>query len=411
MIHKKLVLRTALSVSALSLLTACATSLAHRTPIDIASNSVRRVDTLSGVNEILAPSVKAFSARRGGVSGKAQLRTAGPFTDDKGIVQRGGAYLDVLVNYATATPNPEEARLYNQVRWAGGEPALLAEFGGSVLDCREDLREIRSYPSSGYGYYGGIFGTGYGRGHRKHKKDHNGDHGDHGNHGDHDNDHDNDGDHTDHDDTNDHDSANHPAPGRPTRPRRPRPHDVAPQPDGPGTEPSIPRVHKPVVYRPHPAPRTTRPRPAPVSKPAPKPRPVSKHKPAVNRVFGHTNNGRTRAKHSMKRHLDYDPVVSYYDPSPSGYVVRRRCDRQENLRIFIPRERLDAVDHSGLQLYLRPKAGREEVLTLTANYIAGFKLAAYSPEGERLTIPGRPIRFESKPERPDPKKPIIYGEK
>jgi len=405
-------LRTALSVSALSLLTACATGLAHRTPIDIASNSVRRVDSKSGVNEILAPSVKAFSARRGGVSGKAQLRTAGLFTDDKGIVQRGGAYLDVLVNYATATPNPEEARLYNQVRWAGGEPALLAEFGGSVLDCREDYREIRSYPSTSYGLYG-VYGTGYGHGRHKHKKDHHGDHGN--NHGDHDNDHSNDGDHADHDNGNNNgqDSANHPAPGRPDRPRRPRrPHDdVAPQPDGPGTEPTIPRVNRPVVYRPNPAPRTAQPRPVQISKPAPKSRPVSKHKPAVNRSFGRTNNSRTKAKHTLKRHLDYDQTQPYYDRGSTGYVVSRRCDRQESLRVFIPRERLDAAAHSGLRLYFRPKAGREEVLVLPANYISGFKLAAYSPEGKHLTIPGNPARLSDKPQRPDPQKPIIYGQK
>ena len=55
-------------------LSACATTLANRTPIDIASNSVRRTDPITGISEVLAPKVKAFSFRRASVRGQAQLQ-------------------------------------------------------------------------------------------------------------------------------------------------------------------------------------------------------------------------------------------------------------------------------------------------------------------------------------------------
>ena len=113
-------------------LTACATNLANRTPIDIASNSVRRTDALSGISEVIAPRVRVLN-RKSDVRGQAQFRTAGPFTDDKGYVHNGGAYLDISIKYTSATPNPAEARMYDQASWPGGEPALVAEYGASVF--------------------------------------------------------------------------------------------------------------------------------------------------------------------------------------------------------------------------------------------------------------------------------------
>ena len=420
------------NLSAAVLISGCATSLASRTPVDIASNSVRRTDAGTGVSEILAPYVKAFPAKRRGITGKAQLRTAGDFTDDKGIVQRGGAYLDVILNYATVSPDPAETRLYNNINWAGGEAALLAEFGAAVLDCREEIRE--TYTPTSYGHYGnyGYYGRGYGHGHGYGHYD------DDGHGGDHDGDGDVDGDDDDmpttqpgtgNDTTGDGDT---PTVRRPRRPRR-RP-GVAPQLDGPGTEPEFdPNLRrrvpstaapKPVVSRRRPVPAVSSPRPAPKPKPTvsrPKPKPAAKtetkSRPSVNRSFSKTNNRRTSARKPVSHELRYYPRDNYYGGGYRDVTVRYKCDRQETLRVFIPRDRLDAAEQNGLLLYLRPKAGREEVLALPTNYITGFKLAAYSPEGKRLTIPGSPVRLSRKAEtilppkaEPDASAPIIYGE-
>lgn len=469
---KKFKLALLVSAAALS---ACATTLANRTPIDIASNSVRRTDPVSGISEVLAPKVRAFSSRRASVRGQAQLRTAGLFTDDEGAVYEGGAYLDIVLNYGSATPNPAEARIYDQASWPGGEPALLVDFGTTVLDCREDIRAVPNYqytPIYGAWGFGHIhddycgheygrdgWGSGYGHYGRGHVHD------------------DNCGHDIDHGSgsntviirpTTDRRPVTRPVsrpvtrPDRPRRPRVIRPDGVAPQPDGRGTDPdvrprrprgpntgpiprprAVARPDKKIVSRPRPdiapsqpyspkvRPPTVRPptvRPKPTVQPAPKvvskPRPVSKpipeptYKPKPN-VSSPKYTPKPRPQTSQlgkfKRQLDYYPSDPYYRGS-TDYVVSRSCDRQENLRIFIPRERLDAAEANGLVLYLRPRGGQEEMLILPPNYITGFKLAAWSPQGPQLTIQGRPLEpaqteqaETAEPDKPSSSEPIIYG--
>ena len=92
-------------------------------------------------------------------------------------------------------------------------------------------------------------------------------------------------------------------------------------------------------------------------------------------------------------------------------MVNYSCQRQESLRVFIPRERLLAAEKNGLLLYLRPQNGIEETVVLPPNYISGFLLAAYTPAGERMTIEGKPdsaVPTASKIE-PSAHTPIIYG--
>ncbi len=413
-----------LSLSVLAILPACATSLASRTPIDIASNSVRHTDPLSGVSEILAPRVKVFDTSRSNIGGNAQLRTAGAFTDKNGLVLRGGSYLDILINYTTATPQPEEARQYDTVSWAGGTEALLADFGMSVLDCRQDIREnyIPSYPygysNYGYGYSGGY--GGYGRGYRPRGygyDDHGRDHG------------------PKHEPRDKGNPKMKPMPNKPMpnmgKPKPPRPDDEArdrpprrkgyprirpdsridpddldqarrqrptrantytpavrpPRPARPSAA-NAPTLPKPVASTPRPvqkAPAISRPRPAPKPRPTPKPRPQNKSKP-----------GRPEIKDIFQREHNYYPGDPYYDGGIRDISVSYRCVREESLRIFIPKDRLNIAEQRGLVLYLRPQTGREEALFLPPNYITGFKMAAYSPEGAGLAIQGAPVDF-SKP--------------
>lgn len=419
-----------LSFAAVGVLAGCATSLANRSPIDIASNSVRRTDVTSGTSEIAAPQVDVLNVRRRDIVGKARLRTAGAFTDDKGRVLNDGVYMDIVLSYSTTTPYPEETRFYDQLNWSDGVPALLAEYGASVVDCREDVQTIRyedPYRQRGYGYeYYGRSG--------KNNRDHKRDHKDHKNDEHHDNEH----------------SDTTPPQGRPDlagHKKRPRyPHkpqrvyentDPAPaRAPKTGTPPAQGRKHNPVsthntptlgskpVIRPDLPVREIRSRPLPATQPVrlpnrPKPtqkpsksKPASQSKPNIDRVFNRTDNDHTRTPHFDEPSRRYDPG-SFYSPVYEEYIIRTRCKRVENIRIFVPRERLEGAGHDGLILYVRPRFGPAETIVLPENYIEGFKLAAYSPEGETLTRTGAPIRFSEEapttaPAQDDPRQPIIY---
>ena len=435
-----------------STLTACATNIAKFTPIDIASNSVRRTDALSGVSEVLAPRVVSVLGRQARIKGQAQLRTAGSFIDNESKVHEGGAYLDVTLSYGSATPDPAEARIYDQANWPGGEPALLVDFGATVLDCREDIRVAPKYQYTpiygawGYGHIHddscgheyGLSGWGRGYGHYGHGHVHDDDCGhDVGTGG---------GNTVVISPTTDPRPVGRPVsrPDRPRRPRIPRLGGVVPQPDDltdpdvrprrprrPNTVPmpkpgAVARPPKKIVSRPRPDIQSTKPAAKVVSKPKPvpvsKPRTTYDPKPNVSkpRASKPRNKPKPRAipQNKFPRQMNYYPRDLYYRGT-SDYVVRRRCGRQEHLRIFVPRERLDATETNGLVLYLRPRGGQEEVLSLPPNYITGFKLAAWSPQGPQLTIQGKPlepIQAAQAPtiepdemSEPSSYEPIIYG--
>ena len=115
--------------------------------------------------------------------------------------------------------------------------------------------------------------------------------------------------------------------------------------------------------------------------------------------------------------MRYNPN-SRYNPGYTDYVVDYSCQRQETLRVFIPLERLLAAEKNGLLLYLRPRNGIEETVVLPPNYISGFLLAAYSPEGKRLAIESGPARamipssntvVPAPQIEPSARSPIIYG--
>lgn len=459
----------------------CTTTLEHRTPIDIASNSVRITYPENDVNEILAPPVETFTELRAKVKGMAQLRTAGPFTDAEGVVSEGGAYLDILINYKSSTPNPLETRQYSQAYWPGGISAQLADFGTSVLDCRSDVRNIRRFPlGSGYGGYGyGGYGYGYGNygyggyGHSSRRR-----HNRPARHGSNDsvNDHTNHNLHTDHNQETNHNlhegSVTHP--GRPNVPgqdhakssktkravSRPRPELAASSPPnaaptnnaalGHTASSATNQAHRTSAGRQstgrsashattqqH---RNNSPQSNSINHSSRSIRPSSSrsHRPSSSRRRS-SSSSRSRSSsrshssgsgHSRSaRHLNYYPTDPFYNPGYIDTVVRRYCERQENLRVFVPRERLEQAKLGGLNLLIRPRGGREEVLDLPPNYISGFMLAAWTPEGQKMTIPARALPRQITPQaeqeqeaqtqtnapktktpKPDPTQPIIYGD-
>ena len=391
------------SFSALAMLSGCATSLANRTPVDIASNSVRHTDPLSGVSEILGPRVKVFTDNGSAISGTAMLRTAGAFTDKNGRVFRDGTYLDIEINYTTPTPAPQETRGFDSANWAGGVESLLAEYGASVLDCRQDIRENYT-PRYNYGYGYTDYRGGYNGGRRNnHDRDNDRDHGD------------------------DKDNGHGNTPNNPTTP----PSTVTPT---PSPTPALPDRFTPTPgerdlslepYRggrgfrtggikPSPVrpqaispPRPIKAEPRTVPSPPPKPRTPIKSQPSKPTA---TKPHWKTIQRTMDKELKYYPGDPYYEGGYRDVTVRYRCVRQESLRVFVPKDRLDDAEYRGLVLYLRPQVGREEAVFLPPNYIAGFKLAAYSPEGPEFTIQGEPIDLgkQAKPAPAD--KPIIYGQ-
>ncbi|MBL4870357.1 MAG: hypothetical protein JKX72_05335 [Robiginitomaculum sp.] len=392
-----------ISIAALAILPGCTTSLANRTPIDIASNSVRHTDALSGVSEVLGPRVQVFTSNGSRISGTAQLRTAGAFTDSQGQVFKGGSYLDILVNYTTPTPRPEEARLFNKASWAGGESVLFAEFGSAVLDCRQNIREnyTPNYSSYGYGGYRGYSSFGYGyNSHGRHRvRDHDGHHND------------------DHNNTNHNNTTHSPNQGGgntggnvPTPTER----DLSLEPymgneastrrHGGGALPTTRRSilrQNDVIIKPRAIPK-------PPTKAVPTPRTT---KPVIRSKSIQKNN-----KNFRRTELNYYPSDTYYGGGYTDVQVSYRCVREESLRIFIPRDRMDNAEQNGLTLYLRPKVGREEAVYLPRNYITGFKLAAYSPQGQQFTIQGEPIDLSKRMDKTttstqqSTSPPIIYGQ-
>lgn len=418
-------------------LTACASygpKLEAQSPFDLAADAERRVDTLTGVTEILAPEVRPRLS--GDLDGVMRLRTAGDFTDDSGVIQRGGAYLDLAFGYSTADDDPAGARTYDRVTFAGGETALLAEFGTDILDCRETVEEYTYdnyyYPIYGRGGYHprrrgghwrrGRHGDGWGgrgtgrrgggrgpgrrgtgdddgtgkKGKRKRKRG------------------------TGVDDT--HVPVMRVDPGDPgrkgrrtgrkgkkktgtTAPRRPvsRP---APRPTTGRTSRPVRRTPSPVsrpAPKPAPAPRRT-PVSRPTPKPAPKPAPKRVSKPAPrestktsrpNRSSRSSKSGRFfdrfapdhSASNTMTQLMNQSSTVRMgYFPrrgssyQQSEYYVSFQCLREERLRVFIPEDRLRAAERDGMVLYIRSLDGREDVLAVPPNYVRGFMIAAYGPQ-------------------------------
>ena len=401
-----------ISIAALAILPGCTTSLANRTPIDIASNSVRHTDTLSGVSEVLGPRVQVFTSNSSRISGTAQLRTAGAFTDSNGQVFKGGSYLDILVNYTTPTPRPEEARLFNRASWAGGESVLFAEFGSAVLDCRQNIRENYTPNYSSYGY------SGYGYGYNSHSRHRVRDYDDRHNAGHNNTNHNN----TNHNNTN-HNNTNHNTTNYSTNQGggntggnvpTPTERDLSLEPYM-GNEAStrrhgggaLPTTRQPILRQND---ATIKPRAIP--KPATKAVPTPKRtKPVIRSKTNRDSKNKFR-----RTELNYYPSDTYYGGGYSDVQVSYRCAREESLRIFIPRDRLDVAEQNGLTLYLRPKVGREEAVYLPRNYITGFKLAAYSPQGPQFTIQGEPIDLSKRADKTTASTqqsmdtPIIYGQ-
>lgn len=94
---------------------------------------------------------------------------------------------------------------------------------------------------------------------------------------------------------------------------------------------------------------------------------------ATNRSFK-----RNRAQIKSGHKLNFFPQAGYRSTTVS---VSQRCAREENLSVYIPRDRLDAARYDGLTLLVLDRDGKDIPIYIPPNYIEGFRNTAFGAAG------------------------------
>lgn len=100
-----------------------------------------------------------------------------------------------------------------------------------------------------------------------------------------------------------------------------------------------------------------------------------------------TNRSFSRARSKNSKGFNFFPQGSYL--ASGGYrttsvSVSQRCAREENLSIYIPRERLDAARYDGLTVLVLDRDGKDIPVYIPPNYIEGFRHTVFG-QGEPLS--------------------------
>jgi len=119
------------------------------------------------------------------------------------------------------------------------------------------------------------------------------------------------------------------------------------------------------------------------------PRSINK---ATSRSF---KNNRPQIKSSHK--LNFFPQGSYRSSTVS---VSQRCAREENLSVYIPRDRLDAARYDGLTILALDRDGKDIPIYIPPNYIEGFRQTVF---GVASASPSTYV--SSQPIQADPPRP------
>lgn len=389
----------AIATASVISLTACATSIQKRSPSDIAAKAYTVVDSYTGLKQTRLPAFSDFSWGQG-VIGNAQLQTAEVFQG-----KSGGSWLDITLRYDTPTPNPSEMRVYNKAKWAGGEDVVIADFAAAVMSCGD---RVTGY-SNGGGYYGGVHGL-RGYGHGRGRVAGRGGLGHHGYGG---------GLRGTDDRVRSSDGAitnavrasslgTRPdggrrggASGADRRPSVGEPGAVAPRADErPITRPRSNRETR----RENPARETrstrqtpkarTRTRTAPKRSTRPTKRepikgmhfedPQSAQVASQKIASAHSGLGLSRGirpygfasgyrSYNYGRFGGYGRAGGLYPTH--DYIVQSQCERQERIRVFVPKERMAAAERYGLSLYFRSNSGDESPVIVSPNYVMGYQMA------------------------------------
>ncbi len=104
----------------------------------------------------------------------------------------------------------------------------------------------------------------------------------------------------------------------------------------------------------------------------------SQPKPSINRAVNKSFRRSHRSKGAKK--LNFFPQGLNY--GGGGYVAKtvttsRRCAREENLSIYIPRDRLDAARYDGLTVLVLDRDGKDIPVYIPPNYIEGFRSTVF----------------------------------
>ena len=395
------ILKMAMAAASVISLTACATSIQNRSPSDIAAKAYTAVDSYTGLQQTRLPAFSPFEWGQG-VTGNAQLQTAEVFQG-----KSGGSWLDITLRYDTPTPDPAEMRVYNKAKWAGGEDVVIADFAAAVMSCGD---RVTGYSNGGYGgYYGGVHGLrgyGHGRG-RVASRGGSGHRLFNGPRG------------VDNSlrsaaaaDT-DSATANTSTGSRPANGRRRgagreggrsgrvgEPGTVAPRADErPITRPRSNRearrnnpVRENRTTRQTPKARTrTRTAPKRNTRPTkrspikgmhfedPQSASVASQKIASANTRLGLSRGRSYGFASGYRSYNYGRFGGYGRAGglypAHDYVVSSSCERQERIRVFVPKERMAAAERYGLNLYFRSNSGDERPVIVSPNYVMGYQMA------------------------------------
>ena len=394
----------------LVMLSACATALERRAPGDIASRAYRSADSYTGLEQVKLPAISPFSWDSN-VRGQAQLQSAEVYDG-----QNGGAWLDVALLYATPGDSPDQMRVYNKIRWDGGDAAKLADFSAAVQTCSDRVSEYPGggyYGRSGYGHGGNglgdfSFAIGSalaGRGHR-----HRGERG-RGSQSRSDDRHSNSNQANSNQGS---DTAANTVSGDSSEQQPVTPTDVSRRPiDGPymgrarvrasagNTQP----VTRATSRRERSTPKSTaRSNASKSSTRSSRSTSSSRSHARVNfqndtlaSLAADTSGVKATPKTSQKtssshqkhygfgnrfggRHNGYRYNRGFYGSmhgyASSQYVITSACMRREKLRVFVPSQKLREAEQAGLTLHIRGLSGDERALSLTPNYILGYQMAS-----------------------------------
>ena len=127
----------------------------------IARDTTRSYDSLTGINVVSAPTFDPFE-QDSSLAGTAALRTGPIETTIDGKRVMGGAYLDLKMIYTSPSDDPYDLRGFERTFYVSGEPVDRVRQEVKTLDCASNTTELayqddyyNSYDN--YGYLAGLY--------------------------------------------------------------------------------------------------------------------------------------------------------------------------------------------------------------------------------------------------------------
>ncbi len=129
-------------------------------PEQISRDVETRFDSLTGRNEYIAQDFDPFE-QDSRIAGSARLRSSAGGLSRDGANVVGGAYLDVMVMYTSASRDSWDVRGFEHSVYMQGYPVDVMSYNAMTLDCTRDVTHVAYddsyYRGDRYGRVGGIF--------------------------------------------------------------------------------------------------------------------------------------------------------------------------------------------------------------------------------------------------------------